>query len=78
MGILQDRVIDKLIKKIKPIVVRLFVVIRYDIVQVLQKNFEVVNYCIICCNKKVIASTYLLQYVEFIAMRFLCCVNLFP
>ena len=50
----------------------------YDIVHVLQKTFEVVNYChkVICCNKEVIASTYLLQYVEFIATRLFCCVNL--
>ena len=43
------------------------------------KTFEVVNYChkVICCNKEVIASTCLLQYVEFIATRSLCCVNLF-
>ena len=35
-------------------------------------------YChqIICCNKEVIASTCLLQYVEFIATRSLCCVDL--
>jgi len=35
------------------------------------KTFEAVNYChkIICCNKEVIASTCLLQYVEFIATR---------
>ena len=37
-------------------------------------------YChqIICCNKEVIASTYLLQYVELIATRSLCCVDLLP
>ena len=37
-------------------------------------------YChqIICCNKEVKVSTCLLQYVEFIAMRSLCCINLLP
>ena len=37
-------------------------------------------YChkIICCNKEVIALTYLLQYVEFIATRSLYCINLLP
>jgi len=43
-------------------------------------TFEAVHYChkVICRNKDVIASTYLLQYVEFIATKFLCCVNLLP
>ena len=79
MCILQDRVIDKLIikKKNQPIVIRLFV-ISYDIFHILQQNLEAVNYChkIICYNKEVIASTCLLQYVEFIITRSLCCINL--
>ena len=35
------------------------------------KTFEAISYChkVICCDKKVTASTCLLQYVEFIAMR---------
>ena len=74
MCILQDRVIDKLLKKKKtqPIATRLFVVIRYDI---FHKTFEAISYChkVICCNKEVIASTCLLQYLGFIAMRFFCC-----
>ena len=79
MCILQDRVIDKLFKKKKKkaqlIATRLFVVISYDI---FHKSFEAISYChkVICCNKEVIASTCLLQYLGFIATRFFCCINL--
>ena len=79
MRILQDRVIDKLFKKKKnqPMATRLFVVISYDI---FHKTFEAISYChkVICCNKEVIASTCLLQYLGFIASRFFCCINLLP
>ena len=70
MPILQDRVIDKLFikKKNQPIATRLFLIISYDI---FHKTFQTISYChkVICCNKEVIASTCLLQYVEFIATR---------
>ena len=79
MCILQDRVIDKFFffKKTQPIATRLFVVISYDI---FHKTFEAISCChkVICCNKEVIASTCLLQYLGFIAMRFFSCINLLP
>ena len=56
-------------KKAQLIATRLFVVISYDI---FNKTFEAIRYChkVICCNKEVIASTCLLQYLGFIATRF--------
>ena len=80
MRILQDRVIDKILKKKKktqPIATRLFVVISYDI---FHKTFEAISYChkVICCNKEVIASTCLLQYLGFIATILFGCINLWP
>ena len=43
------------------------------------KTSEAIYYFhkVIYCNKEVIASMCLLQYVKFIATRSLCCVNLF-
>ena len=79
MPILQDRVIDKLFikKKNQPIATRLFLIISYDI---FHKTFQTISYChkVICCNKEVIASTCLFQYLRFIATRSFYCINLLP